>query len=105
MDAATRERPGLATRLRIGIAGRLLLAFSAVAALVLSANFIALEGMSTSSTTTITRYELRPAQTPIASAPRIDKAPAPVIATVAPQRNVAAAADTLTGGLDRKSVV
>ena len=99
MDAATRERPGLATRLRIGIAGRLLLAFSAVAALVLSANFIALEGMSTSSTTTITRYELRPAQTPIASAPRIDKAPAPVIATVAPQRNVAAAADTLTGGL------
>lgn len=95
MNAATRERPGLATRLRIGIAGRLLLAFSAVAALVLSANFIALEGMSTSRITTITRYEPRPQQSPIASAPHIEKAPA----SVATPHNIAAAADTLTGGL------
>jgi hypothetical protein len=99
MDAATRDRSGLASRLRIGIAGRLLLAFSAVAALVLSANFIALEGMSTSRTTTITRYKARPQQTPIAPVPVIEKAPAPVAPVVAPQQNVAAAAEALTRGL------
>jgi diguanylate cyclase (GGDEF)-like protein len=99
MHDATRERAGWATRLRIGIAGRLLLAFSAVAALVLSANFIALEGMSTSSTTTITRYEARPQQTASVAAPRIEKEPAPVIRAAAPAHNVAAAADALTGGI------
>jgi hypothetical protein len=64
-----RERPGIATRLRIGIAGRLMLAFSAVAALVLFANFIALQGISTARTTTITRYEPRPQQTSLAPHP------------------------------------
>ena len=94
-----RERPGIATRLRIGIAGRLLLAFSAVAALVLLANFIALHGISTARTTTITRYEPRPQQTSIAPAPVIETVPAPIRVPVVPPHNVAEAADALTGSV------
>ncbi len=84
---------GHRTAFRIGIAGRLLLAFSAVAALVLSANFMALEGISTARTTTITRDEPRREQTPVFASP---PAMAPVLV---PQHDVAAAADALTSSL------
>lgn len=99
MRPAVRERRRLATGLRIGIAGRLLFAFSAVAGLVLFANFIALPGISTARTTTITRYEPRPQQTSIAPAPGMDKAPAPRVPLAVPAHNVAGAAAALTGSV------
>jgi len=97
IEFSLRERPGIATRLRIGIAGRLLLAFSAVASLVLLANFIALQGISTARTTTITRYEPQPRQTS-APAPSMEKVPPPPRPVVA-SHNVAGAADALTGSV------
>jgi diguanylate cyclase (GGDEF)-like protein len=97
---AHRARQGMVSGLRIGIAGRLLLAFSAVAALVLSANFIVLEGISTARTTIITHYDRRPEQSSIAVASVIERAPPPVAVPVpVPQHNVAAAADALTSSL------
>jgi diguanylate cyclase (GGDEF)-like protein len=99
MRIAVREQRRLAGPRRIGIAGRLLLAFSAVAALVLFANFIALQGISTARTTTITHYEPQAQQTSLAPVPGMDKALARRVPVVVPAQDVAGVADALTGSI------